>query len=88
MEVSQQNIEVVGTDQAKKRLTKGKMLRVRLDPIDIYELNEVQRSVNLDMSATIRLLIKSFKSIQNSRDIVTAYQAMRKAEKEFEAAIT
>lgn len=86
MELSQQQPFSVATNEPPGKQKRGYMLRVRLNPAEVYSLMWVCDKTKLNESATIRFLINIYPDMVKAREIVDRYEKAQVATREFNAA--
>lgn len=80
---SAEDKKVVATKTVIGKLTKDKTIKIRLDALEVLELNEVARSLGyIERATTIRWLIKHYSDIKSAADLVQKFRAREQAEKE------
>ncbi|MBI5224601.1 hypothetical protein HY989_01910 [Candidatus Micrarchaeota archaeon] len=85
-EIGPAKAEIVSTDSTKKHLRKEKVVKIRMDTIDLYELDRIREKLGFAERATIiRKLIHDFKNIDKATQIVESYKRKHEAERMFEA---
>lgn len=77
-------VEIVATKGPKTKLKKEKTIKVRMDVVDLYELDEICRKLGFGERATVvRKLIHDFQNLDRATKIVEAHKKLLEAQKTF-----
>jgi len=88
MELGDAQRQTVATIVGNKPLTKDKTVKIRMDAVELLELDAIGKNLGFaERATTIRTLMRMFRELEQARRIVETYKARKAAEATFNAVL-